>query len=84
MYLPEDAINESVVATNAGYSGLSRDHYYRSRGVTEEASRLMRRQRMCGCQYCLKLEDGRVLTPASSDLKVGVTPCSSTVKLYTV
>ncbi len=78
MYLPEDAIDKAVVAANDGYSGSSRDHYCRSEGKTEEASRLLRREQACSCNPCLKLEDKCLLTPAAP-LKAGTTPRATCV-----
>ena len=82
MYLPEDGIDETIVSVEEGYKGSSKDHYYRSIGKTETASRLMRRERACGCQPCLKLEDGCTLTLDNTTLAAGTTPKASTVVLY--
>ena len=73
MYIPEDAIDERVVSVEEGYRGSSKDHYYRSVGATEIASRLLRRERGCGCDQCFKLKEGCLLTPASC-YKAGTTP----------
>ena len=81
MFIPEDAIDDKIVGVKEGYSGSSKDHYYCSIGATEEASRLFRRERACGCQACLKLEDGCLLTPANSETKAGITPRGTTVIL---
>ena len=82
MYIPEDAIDKSVVAVDNVYHGPSNDCYYQSLGVTEDASRLSCRERACGCQPCLKLQPGCTLTPANSALMSGTTPCATTVVLY--
>ena len=79
MYIPEDAIDDKIVAVDSGYSGSSRDHYYRSVGATEGASRLMRRERACGCQPCLQLIQGCKLTPSLH--KVATTPRETAVTL---
>ena len=47
MFPPEDGIDHNIVAIDSGYSGSSKDHYFWSMGVTEEASRLSRRERAC-------------------------------------
>jgi len=65
-----------------GVNGSSKDHYYRSIGVTEEASRLTRRTRACGCRPCLQLEDTCTLTLDNTALAAGTTPRATTVKLY--
>ena len=84
MYLPEDAMDERIVAVDAGYKGSSKDHYYRSLGVTEEASRLSRRERACGCQECLKLnQQSCSLTLDNFDLMAGTTPRATNVVLHT-
>lgn len=75
MFLPENAIDESIVAADGGYSGSSKDHYYLSIGLTSEASRLLRRERACGCKPCLQLNYSNCeLTPANVALKTGATP----------
>ena len=38
MFLPEDSMDETIVAADGGYSGSNKDHYYRSLGVTLEAA----------------------------------------------
>ena len=81
VFLPEDGIDHNIVATDSGYSGSSKDHYYRSMGVTEEASRLSRRERACGCQPCLKLLISCILTPANTGMSAGTTPQATTVSL---
>ena len=81
IYIPEEAIDDKIVAVEAGYSGSSMDHYYRSIGATEEASRLLRRERACGCRPCLQLKDGCILTPANTDTKAGKSPRATTVTL---
>ena len=82
MYLPEDAMDELIVAADSGYSGSSKDHYYRSIGATQEAARLSRRQRACGCQPCFRLKPlDCKLTPANTDVKAGTTPQSMTVTI---
>ena len=55
MFVPEDAIDGKLFAVDVGYSGLSKDHYYRSLGETEEAAQLERSEHACGCQIPLKL-----------------------------
>ena len=82
MYLPEDGINNKIVMVDEGYHGSSKDHYYRSIGVTEDASRLYRRTRACGCRPCLKLEDDCALTLDNTTLAAGTTPRATIVKLY--
>ena len=82
MYIPEDAIDESIVAVDAGYSGSSKDHYYCSLGNTEVVSRLERQERACGCQPCLKLKQGCTLTPVNTDLMAGTTARATTVVLH--
>jgi hypothetical protein len=75
MFLEEDAMDEAVVATDNGYSGSSKDHYYRSLGATLEASRLSRRERACGCGQCLMMKQQNCeLTPNNTTLKAGATP----------
>jgi len=64
-----------------GYPGSSKDHYYRSMGATEEASRLMRRERACGCRPCLCLHDNCTMTPANLQLQSARTARATTVKL---
>ena len=81
MYIPEGAIDDKIVVVEADYSGSSRDHYYRSNGTTEEASRLLRRERACGCRPCLQLKDGCILTPANTDTKAGKSPRATTMTL---
>ena len=81
MFVPDDAIDEKLVAVDVGYSGSSKDHYYRSLGATGEASRLSRQERACGCQPCLKLLPGCTLTCNNVDLKAGTTPKASNVVL---
>ena len=34
MLIPQDAIDDGVVAVGGGYSGSSKDYYYRSVGAT--------------------------------------------------
>ncbi len=79
MFMPEDAMNESIVAADAGYSGSSKDHYYRSMGITIQSARLLRKERACGCQPCLKLEGNCILTPANATLTAGTTPRATSV-----
>ena len=81
MYIPDVAIDKKLVDVDVGYKASSRDHYYRSLGVTEEASRLSRRQRACGCPPCLKLQPGCILTPANINVKAGTTPEATNVVL---
>ena len=81
LFIPADAIDEKVVAVDEGYSGSSKDHYYRSLGATEEASRFNRRERACGCQPCLKLIDGCLLTLANESRKAGTTPRATELAL---
>ena len=73
-------MDEKVVSVKDGYSGSSKDHYYLSRGLTEEASHLLRRRRACGCQPCLKLIPFCLLTEDSL-LSAGTTPRATAVKL---
>lgn len=83
MYLPMDGIDEKIVSVEEGYSGSSKDHYYRSIGATDEASRLIRRERACGCRPSLRLVmDGCTLTKANTTLAAGTTPKARSVKLY--
>jgi hypothetical protein len=81
MYIPEDGICENTVASDGGYRGSSRDHYYRSRGADVEVSRLVRRQRVCGCEPCLKLQRGCALIPGNADLLAAATPQALTVNI---
>lgn len=81
MFLPQDAIDDSVVAVDEGYSGSSKDYYYRSVGATIEASRLMRRERICGCRPCLRLQDACLMTPSSLQLQTAKTPRATSVVL---
>ena len=81
MFIPQDAIDDKVVAVEEGYPGSSKDHYYRSMGATEEASRLMRRERACGCRPCLCLHDDCTMTPANINLQSAKTARATTVKL---
>ena len=74
MYLPEDAIDMTIVAADSGYSGSSNDHYYRSMGATIAASRLLRKERAYGCQPFLRLQPHCTLTPASAGATTGTTP----------
>ena len=73
MYLAEDGMDEKVVATAEGYSGSSQDHYYLSMGASEQASRLFRRKRACGCQSCLKLMPEDCLLLPGCNFDAGVT-----------
>ena len=82
MYLPEDGIDAKIVSVEQGYYGSSKDHYYRSIGATEEASRLVCREHACGCWPCLKLEDGCTLTLDNTTVAAGTTPKASTVVMY--
>ena len=82
MYLPEDGIDESIVAVHVEYEGSSKDHYYRLLGVTEEAAQLARHNRACGCQLCLKLMPlGCKLMPTNTDLLAGTTPRSTPMNI---
>ena len=83
MYIPEDAMDENIIDVEAGYSGSSRDHYYRSIGATMEASSLLCHERACGCQPCLKLQRDCTLISANVSLMAGTTPRASTVVLKT-
>ena len=38
IYIADDGIDEKIVDVAAGYSGLSKDHFYWSKGATKEAS----------------------------------------------
>ena len=71
MFIPEDGIDLVLVAADAGYGQSSKDHYYRSMGATIEASRLLRRERACGCQPCLKFHPHCILTPANTMISTG-------------
>jgi len=73
MYLPDDGIDHSIVATDTGYNGSSKDHYYRSKGAMEEASPLARQEQACGCQPCLKLLPNCALSPANTEMVAGTT-----------
>lgn len=81
MFVPEDAIDEKLVAVDVGYSGSSKDHYYRSMGATEEAASLKRRERACGCQPCFRLLPGCTLTRSNINLKGGTTAKASNIVL---
>ncbi len=81
MFIPSDAIDDKVVAVDEGYSGSSKDHYYRSMGATEEASRLMRRERACGCRPCFSLYDNCTMTPTNTTLQSAKTARATTVVL---
>ena len=48
IFFADNGMDKSVVDTNEGYNDSSLDHYYWSRGLTETASRLTRRLRVCG------------------------------------
>ena len=82
--LPEDGIDKTIVSVEEGYKGSSKDLYYRSIGVTYEASRLSRRKRAWGCRPCLKLEDGCTLTLDNKTLTVATTPKTTNVVLHSV
>jgi hypothetical protein len=79
MFLPEDAMNDVIVAAASGYSGSSKDHYYRSMGATIQAARLLRRMRSCGCWPCLTLEPNCSLTPVNANLTAGTTPRGTSI-----
>ncbi len=79
MFIPADAIDDKVVAAEEGYSGSSQDHYYLSVGATEEASRLMRQERACGCRPCLVLHDDCTMTPANGELLTAKTARATAV-----
>ena len=81
MFLDEDGIDHDIVATDSGYPGSSKDHYYRSMGLTEEASRLMRRERACGCHPCLRLLPSCTLSPLNTAMLAGTTPRATSVNL---
>ena len=55
MYIPNDSIDDDVVAVDEGYSGSIKDYFYHSVGSTIEASHLMRREQLCSCRHCLRL-----------------------------
>ena len=83
MYMAENGMDEKIVSTEEGYKNSSKDHYYWSRGRTQESSRLLRRCRACGCQPCLKLDQEKCeLTPARIELMAGTTPRGFDVVLY--
>ena len=46
MFMVEDGMDEIVVATDDGYKDSSKDHYYQSRGFTENSERLHWRLRV--------------------------------------
>ena len=81
MFIPEDGMNEKVVATNDGYSGSIKDHFYWSRGKSEEASKLYRRESACGCPPCLKMIPENCLLLPGSNLEEGTVPAGSTIRL---
>ena len=81
MYIPEAGINVKIVATNDGYSGSSKDHYYWSKGKSEEASRLFRRERLCGCPPCLILMPRNCLMLPGNGLEAGTALPGSLVRL---
>jgi len=82
VYTPEDDTDEKIVSVSNGYKDSSKDHYYCPMGMTEETSCLLRRQRACVCQPCLRLVEGCTLTPNNADLKAGTTPRTTHVKEY--
>ena len=83
MYLPESGIDDKLTSVEEGYKGSSKHHYYRSIGMTEEASRLSCRERACGCRPCLRLIcDDCTLTRSNTTLAAGTTPKATTKKLY--
>ena len=71
IHIPDDAIDEKLVAVDVGYSGSSNNHYYRSFGATAGAACLSRRERSCGCQPCLKLQPACTVTLKNVNLEVG-------------
>ena len=79
MFLPEDAMNEAIVAADSGDSGSSKDHYYSSMGITIQAYRLLHRERSCGCWPCLELEPDCSLTPVNANLTTGTTPQATSI-----
>ena len=83
MFVPDDAIDEKLVAADVVYSGSSKDHYYHSLGATEEVVRLPPREGACGCQTCLKLLPGCTLTLNNINAKAVTTPKASNVVLLT-
>ena len=81
MYLPEDGIDETVVAVEKGYSGSSKDHYYLSLGKTAEASGLHIRERACGCPPCLKMMPDKCLLLPNSNFEAGINPPGEKIQL---
>ena len=82
IYIAEGGINENIVAVETGYKDSSKDHFYWSRGMTEEASTLYRRERACGCHPCLKTIPEECELVTGSGLESGVNPQGTQVKLF--
>ena len=83
-FLKEDSMDEAIMAADGGYKGSSKDHYYRSVGVTLEAARLLRRKRACGCKPCLQMKQNCELTHANLYGKTGTTPSADTAVIQSL
>ena len=61
--------------------GISKDHFYWSKGASEEASSLHRRERACGCLPCLMMIPEECQMLQGSGMEAGTIPPGSTVRL---
>ena len=52
MYYPTDCFDKKLVDAKEGYAGSSKDHYYVSKGSTNDAE-LLRREDICTCDHCI-------------------------------
>ena len=81
MFMAEDGIDEKVVTVASGHSGSSKDHVYWSKGASEEASSLYRRERACGCSSCLVMMPEKCQMLPEINLEAGVISPGSTLRL---
>ena len=72
MFIAEDGIDEKVVDVTVGHNGLSKDHFYWSKGATKETSSLHCRKRACGCPPCFIMMPEECQMLPGSDLEAGI------------